>query len=106
MGCNGEAVNSTALVAVGGGKDIDGCATLLSFDPTDNSEIKKITRDLFHPENKMTREEAVDFNYRCNLGVNLRSGKNDSAEETLKNIINRVQSIFEGYLKGKVKDAI
>jgi hypothetical protein len=105
MGSNREAIDSTAPVAVGGGEDIDGC-TLPSFDPTVNSVIKKITRDLFHPENKITREEAVDFNYRCNLGVNLRSGKNDSAEETLKNIINRVQSIFEGYLKGKVEVAI
>jgi hypothetical protein len=106
MVSNGEAIDSTAPVTVGGGEDIDGCATLPSFDPTDNSVIKKITRDIFHPGNKISREEAIDFSYCCNLGVNLRSGKNDSAEETLKNIIKRVRSIFEGYLKGKVEDAI
>lgn len=36
----------------------------------------------------------------------MRAGKNDSGEETIKNIIKQVQSLFKGYFRRKVEDRI
>jgi hypothetical protein len=83
----------------------DNCI-LPTFNPNDDTVIKKITRELFDVENRVTREEAIDFNYRCNLGVNIRSGRSDEGEQILRNIIKRVRSTFDGHLKGMIEDVI
>lgn len=83
----------------------DNCV-LPTFNPNDDTVIKKITRELFDAENRVTREEAIDFNYRCNLGVNIRLGRSDEGEQILRNIIKRVRSTFDGHLKGMIEDVI
>jgi len=83
----------------------ENCA-LPTFNPNDDTVIKNITRQLFDAEKRVTREEAIDFNYRCNLGVNIRSGRNDGGEDTLRNIIKTVRSTFDGHLKGMIEETI
>jgi hypothetical protein len=41
------------------------------FNPNDITKIKVIPCHLFHPENRITREEAIDFNYHCKLGLKI-----------------------------------
>ena len=80
--------------------------SLPTFNPDDDTVVKHITRNLFHAENRVTREEAVDFNYRCNLGVNLRGGNSSEGEEKLKLIIKNIRSTFESYLRSKIESTI
>jgi len=83
----------------------ENCA-LPTFNPNDDTVIKNITRQLFDAEKRVTREEAIDFNYRCNLGVNIRSRIDDGGEDTLRNIIKTVRSTFDGHLKGMIEETI
>jgi hypothetical protein len=51
------------------------------FNPNDITKIKVIPCHLFHPVNRITREEAIDFNYHCKLGLKIGSKQNDTNEE-------------------------
>jgi hypothetical protein len=89
--------------------DANNCATdcfLPTFNPNNDTVNKKITKQLFDVSNRVTRQGAIDFNYRCNLGVNIRSGRDDGGEAILLNIIKRVRCIFDSHLRGMIEDTI
>jgi len=66
------------------------------FNPNDITKIKVIPHHLFHPENRITRKGAIDFNYHCKLGLKIGSKQNDTNEERLKETIAQVRDLFEG----------
>jgi len=72
----------------------------------DTLAFKLIPRHLFHPENKISQEMAIDYNHHCKLGVKIGVRPNDPGEELLKGVIGKVQDLFEGELKAMVQDAI
>jgi hypothetical protein len=37
----------------------------------DTSTLKLIPRHLFHPDNKISREMAIDYNHHCKLGIKI-----------------------------------
>jgi hypothetical protein len=72
----------------------------------DTLAFKLIPRHLFHPENKISQEMAIDYNHHCKLGVKIGVRPNDPREELLKGMIGKVRDLFEGELKAMVQDVI
>jgi len=99
-------VTESSRISISIDDDNDNNNNTSIFNPNDITKIKVIPCHLFHPENRITREEAIDFNYHCKLGLKIGSKQNDTNEERLKEIIARVRAMFEGELKAMVIDVI
>jgi len=56
----------------------------------DTLTFKLIPRHLFHPDNKISREMAIDYNHHCKLGIKIGVRPNDPGEELLKGMIGKV----------------
>ena len=80
-------VTESSRISISINDDNDNNNNTSIFNPNDITKIKVIPRHLFHPENRITREEAIDFNYHCKLGLKIGSKQNDTNEERLKEII-------------------
>lgn len=92
--------------AVPGDIDGDGTILLQKFNPNDTTTVKYIPRHLFSVDYKVTREEAIDFNHHCKLGVKIGTRTNDPGEDEVKNLIKKVKHLFEGELKAMILHAI
>jgi hypothetical protein len=72
----------------------------------DTSTFKLIFWHLFHPDNKISWEMAIDYNHHCKLGIKKGVRPNNPGEELLKRMIGKVRDLYEGDLKAMVQDVI
>jgi hypothetical protein len=56
----------------------------------DTSTLKLNSRHLFHPDNKISGEMAINYNHHCKLGIKIGVRPHDPGEELLKGMIGKL----------------